>query len=63
MLFDSAWAGAEIEPDNQLLIDLDPGSYRVRAASLRDSDNWMILVQLQPIIGEPIDDSESAETL
>ncbi|WP_327152131.1 Imm21 family immunity protein [Nocardia sp. NBC_01329] len=47
MLFDSAWAGAEIEPDNRLLVDLDPGSYRVRATSLRDSGDWMILVQLQ----------------
>ncbi|WP_328393698.1 Imm21 family immunity protein [Nocardia sp. NBC_00416] len=57
VLFDSAWAGAEIEPDNQLLVDLDPGSYRVRATSLRDSGNWMILVRLQQIIG----DTESAE--
>lgn len=62
MLFDSAWAGAEVEPDNQLLVDLDPGSYRVRATSLRASGNWMILVRLQQIIGEPIDATESAET-
>ncbi|GLY78095.1 Imm21 family immunity protein [Actinoallomurus iriomotensis] len=48
VIFDSAWPGSEIEPGNHLLIDLEPGRYRVRATYLKDQDNWMILVQLQP---------------
>lgn len=48
VLFDSAWAGTEIEPGNHLRIELEPGGYRVRAASCRFPDNWLILVQLQP---------------
>lgn len=48
VLFDSAWPGSELEPDNHLLVDLEPGRYRVRAAYKEDQDNWMILVQLQP---------------
>jgi hypothetical protein len=48
VLFDSAWPGSELEPDNHLLVDLEPGRYRVRAAYKKDQDNWMILVQLQP---------------
>ncbi|MET9249304.1 Imm21 family immunity protein [Nonomuraea sp. NPDC003709] len=38
VLFDSAIPGAELEP----------GRYRVRATYMKDEDNWMILVQLQP---------------
>jgi hypothetical protein len=48
------WAGdrpavrsAEIEADNHLAIDPDPGLCRIRAPHLKDHDNWMILVQLQ----------------
>ncbi|WP_237101776.1 Imm21 family immunity protein [Nonomuraea sp. MG754425] len=47
-LFDSAIPGAELEPDDRLIIDLEPGQYRVRATYMKDEDNWMILVQLQP---------------
>ncbi|MCZ7438821.1 Imm21 family immunity protein [Micromonospora sp. WMMC241] len=49
VVFDSAWPGAELEPDNHLVIDLRPGEYRVRATYHADGDNWMILVQLQPV--------------
>ena len=49
VLFDSAWPGAEIEADNHLVVDVEPGCYRVRATSLKDDHNWMILTQLQPI--------------
>ncbi|AEB44263.1 immunity 21 family protein [Micromonospora maris] len=49
VMFDSAWPGAELEPDNQLVIDLRPSEYRVRATHRSDGDNWMILVQLQPV--------------
>ncbi|MET7426396.1 Imm21 family immunity protein [Dactylosporangium sp. NPDC005555] len=48
VLFDSAWPGSELEPDNHLVVDLEPSAYRVRAAHRTDGDNWMILVQLQP---------------
>ena len=48
LLFDSAWAGTEIELDNRLHIALDPGLYRVRATYIETGGNWMILVQLQP---------------
>ncbi|MFI6458396.1 Imm21 family immunity protein [Streptosporangium amethystogenes] len=48
VLFDSAIPGAELEPDDRLVIDLDPGRYRVRATYTKDEDNWMILVHLQP---------------
>ncbi|MFF5246084.1 Imm21 family immunity protein [Streptosporangium sp. NPDC000095] len=48
VLFDSAIPGAELEPDDLLVIDLDPGRYRVRATYTKDEDNWMILVHLQP---------------
>ncbi|WP_184616825.1 Imm21 family immunity protein [Sphaerisporangium krabiense] len=48
VLFDSAIPGAESEPDDRLVIDLDPGRYRVRATYTKDEDNWMILVHLQP---------------
>jgi hypothetical protein len=48
VLFDSAIPGAELEPDGRLIIDLEPGQYRVRATYTKDEDNWMILVQLQP---------------
>ncbi|MBF5033014.1 immunity 21 family protein [Micromonospora sp. ANENR4] len=49
VLFDSAWPGAELEPDNHLVIDLCPGEYRVRATYRADGDTWMVLVQLQPV--------------
>ncbi|MER5326765.1 Imm21 family immunity protein [Streptosporangium roseum] len=50
VLFDSAIPGVELEPDDRLIIDLEPGRYRVRATYTKDEDNWMILVQLQPTI-------------
>ncbi|MDP9864167.1 hypothetical protein J2S55_003433 [Streptosporangium brasiliense] len=48
VLFDSTIPGAELQPDERLIIDLGPGQYRVRATYTKDEDNWMILVQLQP---------------
>lgn len=48
VMFDSVWPGTESEPDNRLVVDLDPGTYRVRAKCRDDGDNWMILIQLQP---------------
>ncbi len=50
VLFDSAWAGTEIEPGDCLRLELEPGGYRVLAASCRFPDNWLILVQLQPVV-------------
>lgn len=49
VVFDSALPGAELKPDNHLVIDLRPDEYRVRATYHIDGDNWMILVQLQPV--------------
>ncbi|WP_212996721.1 Imm21 family immunity protein [Winogradskya consettensis] len=49
VLFDSVWPGADLEPDNHLVVDLLPGTYRVRATYRVDGDNWMVLVQLQPV--------------
>jgi hypothetical protein len=49
VMFDSAWPGTELEPDNHLVVDLQPSTYRVRATYRADGDNWMILVQLQPV--------------
>ncbi|WP_440064776.1 Imm21 family immunity protein [Streptosporangium sp. OZ121] len=43
VLFDSAIPGAESEPGDRLVIDLDPGEYRVRATCTKDEDDWMIL--------------------
>lgn len=48
VLFDAARPGTDMELDIHLVVDLEPGRYRVRATSLTDHDNWMILVQLQP---------------
>jgi hypothetical protein len=48
VMFDSALPGTELEPNNHLVVDLHPGTYRVRATYRADGDNWMILVQLQP---------------
>nr|WP_307934110.1 Imm21 family immunity protein [Salinispora arenicola] len=39
VMFDSAWPGADVEPDSHLVVDLRPGSYRVRAAYREDGDN------------------------
>ncbi|WP_245923480.1 immunity 21 family protein [Paractinoplanes atraurantiacus] len=49
VLFDSAWPGTELEADNHLVVELQPGTYRVRATCRVDGDNWMILVQVQPV--------------
>ena len=49
VMFDSAWSGTELASDNHLVVDLHPGAYRVRATYRADGDNWMILVQLQPM--------------
>ncbi|MEU7900300.1 Imm21 family immunity protein [Nonomuraea sp. NPDC049152] len=48
VLFDSAIPGAELEPDDRLIIDFEPGRYRVRAIYTKDEDNRMVLVHLQP---------------
>ncbi|WP_067714245.1 Imm21 family immunity protein [Nocardia yamanashiensis] len=58
VLFDSAWPGTDIEPGNQLRIDLQPGKYRVRATSRHEPDDWLILVQLQPILDEQSDSAD-----
>ena len=47
VLFDASLPGTAMELDNHLVVDLEPGRYRVRATSLTDNGNWMILVQLQ----------------
>jgi len=49
VLFDSAWASTELEPDNHLVVDLEPATYRVRAAYREDGESWMVLVHLQPV--------------
>ena len=51
VLFESWSSGTEIEPDNHLVIDIEPGCYRVRAASLNDHRTGGVLVQLQPASG------------
>jgi hypothetical protein len=49
VMFDSACPGTELEPDNHLVVDLHPSTYRIRATYHADGDNSMILVQLQPM--------------
>jgi hypothetical protein len=61
ILFDSAWPGPEIELDNQLRIAVDPGHYRVRATFIKNPDNWMVLVQLQPTVGKHLNDTTPTE--
>lgn len=48
-LFDSALPGAELQSDERLVVEIEPGQYRVRAACAEDEGNWMILVQLQMV--------------
>jgi hypothetical protein len=48
VLFGSACPGADLEPDNHLVIDIRPGEYRIRATYRTNGDSWMILVQLEP---------------
>jgi hypothetical protein len=48
VMFDSTYPATELEPDNHLVVDPHPGTYRARATYRADGDNWMILVQLQP---------------
>lgn len=48
VLFDSAIPGAELESDERLILDLEPGEYRVRATYVKDEGNEMILAHLQP---------------
>lgn len=49
VMFDSARSGTELEPGNHLVVELHPSTYRVRATYRANGDNWMILVQLQPM--------------
>ncbi|GIH99584.1 Imm21 family immunity protein [Planobispora takensis] len=56
VLFDSVIPGAELEPDDRLVIDLDPGEYRVRATYTEDKGNCMVLVHLQPTSGLHVDE-------
>jgi hypothetical protein len=51
---------APIELDNYLRNVLDPGRYRVRATYIKDSDNWMVLVQLRPTVGNATTPTEVA---
>jgi hypothetical protein len=48
VLFDAVIPGTEAEFDNHLVVEIEPGRYRVRATYLTDHGSWMILVQLQP---------------
>ncbi|MFD4613102.1 immunity 21 family protein [Streptomyces sp. NPDC058451] len=48
VLFDSAWPGDELEPENHLRVDLEPGRYSVRATYVEPNpETWLNLVQLQ----------------
>ena len=47
VLFDASRPGTDMELANHLVVDLEPGRYRVRATSVTDDGNWMILIQLQ----------------
>ncbi|MFJ6054881.1 immunity 21 family protein [Streptomyces sp. NPDC092307] len=53
VLFDSAWPGSEVEPDNHARVELTPGRYEVRAALARpnlDTEFQLVrLVQLLPV--------------
>lgn len=51
VLFESWLSGTEMEPDNHLVINIEPGRYRVRATGLNDHRGGAILVQLQPASG------------
>ncbi|MFB6827097.1 Imm21 family immunity protein [Streptomyces virginiae] len=54
VLFDSAWPGAEVEPDNHARVELTPGRYAVRAASARpNADTTFQLVQLVRLLPLP----------
>ncbi|HWS34921.1 MAG TPA: Imm21 family immunity protein [Actinoplanes sp.] len=48
VLFDAAWSGSDLELEvaGHRVIDLEPGTYRVRAAQHTDDRNMMILVSL-----------------
>lgn len=49
VLFDSAWPGCEVEPDNHARVDLAGGRYEVRAALAQpNSETAFQLVQLVP---------------
>ncbi|MEU2455943.1 Imm21 family immunity protein [Streptomyces sp. NPDC012765] len=50
VLFDSAWPGSEVEPDNHTRVDLPAGRYEVRAALAHpDADITFQLIQLLPL--------------
>ncbi len=50
VLFDSAWPGSEVEPDNHTRVDLAAGRYEVRAALAHsDADTAFQLIQLLPL--------------
>ncbi|MCX5178470.1 immunity 21 family protein [Streptomyces virginiae] len=50
VLFDSAWPGSEVEPDNHTRVELTPGRYAVRAASARpNAETAFQLVRLLPL--------------
>lgn len=47
-LFESAWPGDELEPENHLRVELEPGRYSVRAAYVEPNPHTsLMLVQLQ----------------
>ncbi|WP_327736162.1 immunity 21 family protein [Streptomyces nojiriensis] len=47
VLFDSAWPGSDVEPDNHARVDLEAGRYEVRAALAEpNSETAFQLVQL-----------------
>lgn len=48
VLFDSAWPGDELEPENHLRVELGPGRYSVRSAYVEPNpQTWLSLVQLR----------------
>ncbi|MGW3328891.1 Imm21 family immunity protein [Streptomyces virginiae] len=50
VLFDSAWPGSEVEPDNHTRVELAAGRYEVRAASAQPtSETAFQLVRLLPL--------------
>ncbi|MGW1773731.1 immunity 21 family protein [Streptomyces sp. NPDC002104] len=51
VLFDAAWPGGELEPDNHLRVELEPGRYSVRAAYVEPNpETWLCLVQLRRLL-------------
>lgn len=51
VLFDSAWPGSEVEPDNHARVDLEAGRYEVRTALAQpNSETAFQLIQLVRVL-------------